>query len=187
MFVKRTLSRPTAPLFISIFALVVALGGTAYASGVLPRHSVGTVQLKKNAVVSGKVKDGSLLRADFRAGQLPAGPKGDKGDTGPAGSALGWATILGDGSIYVFGGQLGAPSVTHPATGIYCIKGNGWEGQGVPYSLTKIDSDPGGWMTLNPEFFGSACNPVYPAITVYSMNSSGVLTDAYAFTIAKLA
>src|SRR4051812_23424084 len=132
MFVKGRLSRPTAPLFISIFALVVALGGTAYASGLLPRHSVGTVQLKKNAVVSGKVKNGSLLKRDFRAGQLPAGPKG-------------WATIQGDGTVYSFGGRLGAPTVTHPATGIYCIKGNGWAGQGVPYSLTKIDSAPGGW------------------------------------------
>lgn len=181
MLFTRRLPRPTASLFISIVALVVALGGTAYASGVLPRHSVGTVQLKKNAVVSSKVKNRSLLKKDFRAGQLPAGPKGD---TGAPGSVLGWATIQSGGTVFNFGGQLGAPTVTHPATGIYCIKGNGWESQG-PYSLTKIDSNPG-WLTLNPEFFGSLCNSVYPAITVYSMNSSGTLTDVYAFTIAKL-
>ena len=181
MWFSRRLPRPTASLLISILALMVALGGTAYASGLLPRHSVGTAQLKKNAVVSSKVKNGSLLKRDFRAGQLPAGPKGD---TGAPGSVLGWATIQGNGTIFNFGGQLGAPTVTHPATGVYCLKGNNWESQG-PYSLTKIDNNPG-WLTLDPEFFGSECNPVYPAITVYSMNSSGARADVYAFTIAKL-
>jgi hypothetical protein len=36
-------------------------------------------------VNSAKVRDGSLLKADFKAGQLPAGPKGDPGATGPKG------------------------------------------------------------------------------------------------------
>jgi hypothetical protein len=31
------------------------------------------------------VKDGSLLAADFRAGQIPAGPQGPKGNTGAPG------------------------------------------------------------------------------------------------------
>jgi len=31
------------------------------------------------------VADGSLLRTDFRPGQLPVGPKGDKGDKGDPG------------------------------------------------------------------------------------------------------
>ena len=66
---------------------------------------MGTAQLRANAVVSGKirngsvtgldvqkltltgahVKPGSLLAANFRAGQLPAGPKGDKGERGEKG------------------------------------------------------------------------------------------------------
>ena len=32
-----------------------------------------------------KVKDGTLSATDFKAGQLPAGPKGDPGAPGPAG------------------------------------------------------------------------------------------------------
>jgi hypothetical protein len=67
-------------------ALVVALGGTGYAAVVLPSNSVGTAQLKKNAVVSSKVKDGSLLKADFKAGQLSAGAAGPTGPAGPAGA-----------------------------------------------------------------------------------------------------
>lgn len=95
------------PLFLATTALAIAvLAGTPVAgamrSAVLPKDSVGTLQLRANAVTGPKirngtvtgqdlrpatltgaqVRDGSLLAADFRAGQLPAGPKGDRGDPG---------------------------------------------------------------------------------------------------------
>jgi hypothetical protein len=74
---------------------------------VLPANSVGAAQLKPNAVTSAKINNGSvhafdvakgsltsrhvrdrsLLAADFRPGQLPAGPKGDKGEKGDAGAS----------------------------------------------------------------------------------------------------
>ena len=91
--------RPSPAIVIASIALTIALGGTSYAAISLPRNSVGTPQLKKNAVNSAKVKNFSLLRVDFKRGQLPAGPrgpqgvpgtpgatgaKGDKGDPGPA-------------------------------------------------------------------------------------------------------
>ena len=71
---------------VGMLALFIALSGTAYAA-TLPRNSVGTRQLKRNAVVSSKVKDRSLLARDFRAGQLPAGPQGPQGAQGPTGPA----------------------------------------------------------------------------------------------------
>jgi hypothetical protein len=43
---------------------------------------VGTSQLKANAVTSAKVKNGSLLTADFRSGSLPVGPPGPQGPAG---------------------------------------------------------------------------------------------------------
>jgi hypothetical protein len=79
----------------STLALVVALGGTSYAAVALPKNSVGTKQLKTNAVTSSKVKDSTLLSKDFKAGQLPAGSRGPagapgapgpKGDTGAPGA-----------------------------------------------------------------------------------------------------
>jgi hypothetical protein len=72
---------------IACIALMVALGGTGYAAVRLPANSVGTAQLKSNAVTSLKVKNGSLLRADFKAGQVPAGAAGAAGAAGPAGPA----------------------------------------------------------------------------------------------------
>ena len=79
---------PSPALVISCVALAIALGGTGYATvSQVPRNSVGTPQLKNSAVTSAKVKNRSLLRADFAAGQVPAGPAGPAGPTGPAGPA----------------------------------------------------------------------------------------------------
>jgi hypothetical protein len=58
-------------------ALVIALGGTSYAAIKLPRNSVSSLQ----------VKDRSLLKKDFKTGQLPAGKRGPAGPAGPAGEA----------------------------------------------------------------------------------------------------
>jgi hypothetical protein len=83
---------------VATLALFLALGGGAYAALKLPKNSVGSAQIKANAVDSSKVKNGSLLGLDFKAGQLPAGaqgqqgaqglqgPKGDKGDKGDTGT-----------------------------------------------------------------------------------------------------
>jgi hypothetical protein len=86
---------PSPALVVACLALLVALGGTSYAAVVIPRNSVGTLQLQRNAVKAAKINpnavrtghvlDGTLLAADFKAGQLPSGPKGDKGDKGPKG------------------------------------------------------------------------------------------------------
>src|ERR1044071_6683978 len=79
---------------VAVTALVVAvLGATplghAAARVVLPTNSVGATQIKKDAVTGAKVKNGSLLAADFKAGQLPAGAvgaQGPKGEQGPEGA-----------------------------------------------------------------------------------------------------
>jgi hypothetical protein len=92
--------RPSPAMVVAVIALVGSLGGTSYAAASLAKNSVGTGQLKpsavkvadiaNNAVTSNKVKNGSLLAVDFKAGQLPqgpAGPAGPAGIAGPAGAA----------------------------------------------------------------------------------------------------
>ena len=83
--------RPSPAMVVACTALAISLGGVSYAATSLPRNSVGSAQLKPNAVNSAKVANGSLLRVDFKKGQLSAGsaggagPAGPKGDTGPKG------------------------------------------------------------------------------------------------------
>jgi hypothetical protein len=81
------IQRPSPAMVVAGLALLLALGGTGYAAGVLPLGSVGTPQLKADAVVSSKVKDGSLLARDFKAGQLPRGRQGEPGQAGAQGPA----------------------------------------------------------------------------------------------------
>jgi hypothetical protein len=103
------LHRPSLAMVVALLALFAALGGGAYAALKLPKNSVGSKQIKANAVNSAKVKNGSLLAQDFHAGQLPAGQqgmkgdKGDKGDTGAIGPSDGYfvKTTAGTASVDV--------------------------------------------------------------------------------------
>jgi hypothetical protein len=73
---------------VATLALFIALGGGAYAATKLPKNSVGPTQLRKNAVTSSKVKDGSLHRQDFATKDLASlrGPGGATGATGATGA-----------------------------------------------------------------------------------------------------
>jgi hypothetical protein len=62
--------RPAPAMIVAFVALMVALGGTSYAMVVLPAGSVGTTQLKSNAVIGSKVKNGSLTVADLNSASL---------------------------------------------------------------------------------------------------------------------
>jgi hypothetical protein len=78
-------SRHLGRNLVAYLALLFALCGTSYAAAtaLLPANSVGTRQ----------VINGSLLKKDFKSGQLPrgargpVGPAGAAGATGPAGPA----------------------------------------------------------------------------------------------------
>jgi len=50
---------------MATIAVFIALGGSAYAAAQLKKNSVGTKQLRKNAVIGAKVKDGSLSAVDI--------------------------------------------------------------------------------------------------------------------------
>lgn len=67
------LRRPSPALVIACIALMAALAPASYAtvSQILPQESVGTSQLKPNAVTSNKVRDFSLRKWDFKKSDLP--------------------------------------------------------------------------------------------------------------------
>jgi hypothetical protein len=124
--------RTTYANVTSTVALVLALGGTAYAGVTLGRGAVKGVNLAPNSVTSPKVKDHSLLARDFAPGQLAAGlrgPAGSPGPQGPAGpqgapgTARAYATVTSTGAL-VAARSRGVAGVSKPAgaaTGSYCI------------------------------------------------------------------
>jgi hypothetical protein len=122
--------RPSPAMFVACVALFVALTGTSVAvtTQLVPRNSVGTPQLKSNAVTGAKVKNFSLVRADFKRNQLPRGPVGPRGaqgpqgpagPAGPAGPGARWALVSAGGSILAQSG--GISPTAKPAVGAYII------------------------------------------------------------------
>jgi hypothetical protein len=77
--------RPSPAMVVASVALLVALGGTGYAALHLPANSVGTAQLQNGAVTAPKVRPHSLLRVEFKLGQIPAGVRGPAGVPGVPG------------------------------------------------------------------------------------------------------
>lgn len=114
---KQLWGKPSFSNTIALVALFVALGGASYAAIKIPKNSVGTAQLKKNAVNSAKVRNRSLLAVDFKKGQLPAGATGAQGATGlqgPAGlpGATGAAGVTGQSGATGATGPTGSVGVT---------------------------------------------------------------------------
>jgi hypothetical protein len=75
---KTRLRLPSPAMVVACAALAVALSGAGYAALTLPRGSVGTVQLKKNAVIGSKVKNNALTGLDVKEsslGQVPDAAK----------------------------------------------------------------------------------------------------------------
>jgi hypothetical protein len=114
---------------VGYLALFFALTGTSYAATtLLPGNSVGTEQVINH----------SLLKVDFKAGQLPrgaAGPQGaqgPKGDAGPQGAQGGTGPQGAQGGTGPQGAQGGTgPQGAQGATGLQGTQGN--QGiQGVP-------------------------------------------------------
>jgi Collagen triple helix repeat (20 copies) len=102
---KRLRSKLTyANVMVTVLAFIVLAGGTAFAaSEMLPKNSVGTKQLAKEAVTPAKLSKASkatLTGAKGATGSAgatgPQGPKGDKGDKGEKGEkgATGNANVI---------------------------------------------------------------------------------------------
>jgi hypothetical protein len=86
--------RPSGAMVVSVAALVVAMGGTSYAAGM-----IGSNQIRDNSIRSIDIKDGGIFARDLAPGVLKGGPRGPEGPQGPAGAD----------------GQDGAPGATGPA------------------------------------------------------------------------
>jgi hypothetical protein len=134
---KRLRNHLTVANVLACVALFAALGGVSYAALKIPKNSVGSKQIKANAVKASKVKNGSLRKADFAAGQVPAGPRGPIGPIGPIGPAGtagqngttdAFARVQADGTLEPGGTVpqskgVDATDVQKPAVGIYCFGG----------------------------------------------------------------
>ncbi len=112
------------------------------------RNSVGTAQLKGNAVTAGKIKVSSLRAADLARGQLLAGPRGPTGLEGPIGTgAPGSAGPPGAPGPNGLAGQAGPIGPQGP-TGLSGLQGpqgptgaKGADGADAALHYSRVDID----------------------------------------------
>lgn len=83
--------RPSAAIVISSVALFMSLGGVGYAAISIPKNSVGTSQLKNNAVSYKKIQPGAVGIVRANTGQLQVRVSG----TCATGSAIGTINQVG--------------------------------------------------------------------------------------------
>jgi hypothetical protein len=130
---------------VAYLALWIAIGGTSYAAVKLPRPSVGSAQIKTNAVTSSKVKNHSIGTSDLSRAAVkslggktgPAGPAGAMGAAGApgAGGAPGAKGDTGDaGQPGQKGdkGDKGDRGDTGPAGPTYAAAGSAAGGLAIP-------------------------------------------------------
>ena len=79
--------RPSPAMVVACAALSVSLAGSGYAAFKLPANSVGAAQLKKDSITTSKIRNYTLVKADFKPSQLPRGSRGLPGIPGPIGPA----------------------------------------------------------------------------------------------------
>ena len=148
----RSIPRPSPAMVIACLARAVALSGTSYAKILaLPVNSVGTPQLKANAVITSKVRNYSLLAVDFKPGQLPTGIRGYE--------------VVEGGPTIVMNQIYNSVSMTCPA-GEKPIGGGGGTGGGIipgdgPYIVVNGPSIDGtSWLVQT-----ARATPGYSALT----------------------
>jgi hypothetical protein len=126
------------PVILSATALVVAVlgstpvGEAAYRA-IIPPNSVGTAQLKADAVISSKVKNGSLVKADFKAGETPM-----------------WAIVGSDGALVAANGATKAVLLDPPAYEISFVR---------DISRCAVEATRAGGGTGPTDFFSISVGP----------------------------
>lgn len=172
---KRVLTRGSYANVASTLALVVALSGTAaYAANTIRSIDIVNGQVKgidigKNAVSSRKVKDGSLLPKDFKAGTLPPRAYAQVADvTGPTPTLVAARTKR-------------FTAVTRIGTGSYCLTAPGVNSTKVAAVVSPEWGESAG-ADLGAIVYANApgCDP--GSFQVMTTNG-GILSNSTAFTI----
>jgi hypothetical protein len=146
---KSLTRRPSPALVVSIVALVVAMGGTAYAGFSVPKNSVGTKQLKSGAVTTGKIKNGAVTESKINTSGLTVPNALFAKNAGTAGSATSATTATNAGNASDLGGvpASGYATVAQPAFTDASLD-SGYANYGEGYADVAYEKDTLGFVHL---------------------------------------
>lgn len=119
--------RPSPAMVVASAALMVALGGGAYAQTQLARNSVGSLQLRPNAVtatkigpnavVSSRIRNGQVRTEDIRAANVT------RERLAPNERTI-WAAVNAGGGLLRSSGEITAAQRTGPGTYLLTLNRN---------------------------------------------------------------
>lgn len=129
---KRFRAKFTYANVISTICLFLVLGGgAAFAATQLPKNSVGSKQIKKEAVTPAKLSSAAKATLTGPKGATgaagPQGSKGDKGDKGErglqgeAGTAVAYAHVAADGTLDTAHSKNVTATNLSGVVGDYCV------------------------------------------------------------------
>jgi hypothetical protein len=119
---KKLSGRVSPSLVISVLALFVALGSSAYAVKVkLGKNVVKTKSIKNGAVTEPKIADGAVTSGKLAGGAVTA----DKLSSSATGQAVAFAEVNQDGTVGPNSRGISAGNVTRTGTSnnVYCFHG----------------------------------------------------------------
>jgi hypothetical protein len=189
--------RPSPAMAVAMLALLVAMSGTA---GADPIGEVSALirgkSIAANAITSKHVKNNSLVRRDFKRGQLPAGPRGPAGPagatgaTGPAGSQGPAGTARAYTNVKVdqpqqptFNRNKGFSNARSPQVGVYCLIAPGLDPSSTMHMAGQwTDGTQFTGATVAADGGGQQCN-----VNEFQVNTnadSGAATTVVEFWVA---
>jgi hypothetical protein len=172
--------RPSPALVISILALFVALGGSAYAA-----KKIGSNEIKANAITTGKIKKNAVTTAKIKKNAV-TGDKINEGTLGPVPSATNATNATNFSRFHTSGlkklsiGQ----SVTLLAIGPFTITSECLDNGGDPEAFSYLTTSQVGssmW-GYHEEFYEADFNPGTKAQVGYGASSSGPEVANYGYS-----
>ncbi|HEY2054287.1 MAG TPA: collagen-like protein [Solirubrobacterales bacterium] len=173
-----------ANVMSSIAVFLVVAGGTAFAATQLGKESVGTRQLKKEAVSLAKIK--TAAKNSLKGATGPAGAKGATGLTGPQGvpgkngadgSATAYAQIESDGTVNLEHSKgITQGNIQVAGVGAYCFHDLTFNPKNAVATLLNFET---GEITTGvaPDKVGGVCTVGNVNARVETYNDTGTIAN----------
>ena len=141
---RKLLARPSPAMVVALVALVSSLAGGAVAATLITgddiaKRTIASKHIKAGAVKTNKVKDGTLLKQDFKAGELTTSPN-QPGPRGPDG----WTPLNLD-QFENYGGNFSSARYRKDGNGMVHLRGVVARSNVSPASDDRISVLPEGY------------------------------------------
>jgi hypothetical protein len=126
---------------MATIAVFLALGGGAWAATHLKKNSVGTKQIRPNAINGSKVKDNSLTGVDLNKATLGEVPAATHADVASSANPEAFAHVSANGTVDPINSKgVAQANVTFVPVSTYCFSGLPFQPRGGQATIDYSDA-----------------------------------------------